>query len=137
MQRSRRAPTEESSREARKPGAQDASTPIPVGALEQHVAIVGRSGSGKSYAARGAVEALLALSYEHASRIEAQQRAEVKELMALAEAADQADIPDGMSVPEELGRREERLRRIAEAKAAIEAGQGALCARAGRASGQA
>ena len=53
-----------------------------------------------------------ALSYEHASKIEAQLRAEVKELMALAEAADQADVPDGMSVPEELARREERLQRI-------------------------
>ncbi len=37
----------------------DPGTPIPIGALEQHVAIVGRTGSGKSYAARGAVEALL------------------------------------------------------------------------------
>lgn len=34
-------------------------TPIPIGALEQHVAIVGRTGSGKSYTARGAVEGLL------------------------------------------------------------------------------
>lgn len=39
--------------------AADPGTPIPIGALEQHVAIVGRTGSGKSYAARGAVEALL------------------------------------------------------------------------------
>ena len=39
--------------------AVDAGEPIPIGALEQHVAIVGRTGSGKSYAARGAVEALL------------------------------------------------------------------------------
>lgn len=62
-----------------------------------------------------------ALSWEHASRLEAQLRAEVAELMALAEAADQADVPDGMSVPEELARREERLARIAAAKAAIEA----------------
>ena len=62
-----------------------------------------------------------ALSYEHASKIEAQLRAEVAELMALAEAADTANVPDGMSVPEELARREERLRRIAEAKAKIEA----------------
>jgi len=62
-----------------------------------------------------------ALSYEHASKIEAQLKAEVAELMALAEAADTADVPDGMSVPEELARREERLRRIAEAKAKIEA----------------
>ncbi len=39
--------------------AADSGAPIPIGALEQHVAIVGRTGSGKSYAARGAVEALL------------------------------------------------------------------------------
>lgn len=62
-----------------------------------------------------------ALSYEHASKIEAQLRAEVQELMALAEAADRADVPDGMSVPEELARREQRLQRIAAAKATIEA----------------
>jgi len=62
-----------------------------------------------------------ALSYARANQIEAQLQAEVKELMALAEAADQADVPDGMSVPAELARRETRLERIAEAKAAIEA----------------
>jgi hypothetical protein len=62
-----------------------------------------------------------ALSYGHACKLEAQLQAEVAELMALAEAADQADVPDGMSVPEELARREERLARIAEAKATIEA----------------
>jgi transposase len=62
-----------------------------------------------------------ALSWEHASRIEAQLKAEVAALMALAEAADQADVPDGMSVPEELARREDRLARIAAAKATIEA----------------
>src|SRR3974390_1990529 len=62
-----------------------------------------------------------ALSYEHASKIEAQLKAEVAELLAKAEAADQADIPDGMSIPEELARREERLKKIAEAKAKIEA----------------
>src|SRR5918994_4161150 len=54
-----------------------------------------------------------ALSWAHAQKIEAQLRAEVAELMALAEAADQADVPDGMSVPEELARREDRLARIA------------------------
>ena len=43
-----------------------------------------------------------ALSYKHASEIEARLEAEVAELMALAEAADGADVPDGMSVPEEL-----------------------------------
>lgn len=62
-----------------------------------------------------------ALSWEHANRIEAQLKAEVAELMALAEAADAADVPDGMSVPEELALREDRLARIAAAKAAIEA----------------
>lgn len=40
-----------------------------------------------------------ALSYGHARKIEAQLAAEVAELMALAEAADQADLPDRMSVP--------------------------------------
>lgn len=62
-----------------------------------------------------------ALSYEPASQIEAQLRAEVAELLALSEAADQAEVPDGLSVPEELARREDRLARIAEAKAKIEA----------------
>jgi len=62
-----------------------------------------------------------ALSYEHASKIEAQLKAEVAELLALAEAEDKADVPDGMSVPEELARREDRLVRLAEAKAKIEA----------------
>ena len=62
-----------------------------------------------------------ALSYGHANKIEAQLKAEVAELLALAEAADCADVPDGMSVPEELARREDRLARLAEAKAAIEA----------------
>ena len=62
-----------------------------------------------------------ALSYEHAGKIEAQLKAEVADLMAKAEAADQADVPDGMSVPEELGLREKRLTAIAKAKATIEA----------------
>ena len=62
-----------------------------------------------------------ALSYGHACKIEAQLKAEVAELMALAEAADVADVPDGMSVPEELARRADRLARITEAKATIEA----------------
>ena len=62
-----------------------------------------------------------ALSYEHAGRIEAQLRAEVADLMAKAEAADQADVPDGMSIPAELARREQRLAAIAGAKATIEA----------------
>ena len=62
-----------------------------------------------------------ALSYEHAGKIEAQLKAEVADLLAKAEAADQADVPDGMSIPEELARREERLAKLAEARAKIEA----------------
>src|SRR6202789_3698981 len=62
-----------------------------------------------------------ALSYEHANKIEAQLKAEVADLMAQAEAADQADAPDGMSIPQELARRETRLAEIAKAKAVIEA----------------
>jgi transposase len=62
-----------------------------------------------------------ALSYQHATRIEAQLKAEVVDLLGRAEAADQADAPDGMQVPEELARREKRLAEIARAKASIEA----------------
>jgi transposase len=62
-----------------------------------------------------------ALSYEHAGKIEAQLKAEVADLLARAEAADKDDIPDGMSIPDELARREERLGKLAEARARIEA----------------
>ena len=62
-----------------------------------------------------------ALSHEHAGKIEAQLKAEVAELLAKAEAADQADVPDGMSIPEELARREARLEQLAVARAKIEA----------------
>jgi transposase len=63
-----------------------------------------------------------ALSYEHAGKIEAQLKAEVADLLAKAEAADRADLPDGLSIPDELARREERLTKLAEARATIEAG---------------
>src|SRR6185295_5806622 len=59
-----------------------------------------------------------ALSYEHAGTIEAQLKAEVADLLAKAEAA---DLPDGLSIPDELARREERLKKLAEARAMIEA----------------
>ena len=62
-----------------------------------------------------------ALSYGHAQKIEAQLQAEVKELLARAEAADQEPLPEGLSIPEELSRREERLAAIREAKVQIEA----------------
>ena len=62
-----------------------------------------------------------ALSHEHAGIIEAHLKAEVQELLALAEQADGANTPDGMRVPDELKRREDRLAAIAEAKTKIEA----------------
>src|SRR5580693_4016266 len=62
-----------------------------------------------------------ALSYEHAGKLEAQLKAEVAVLLAKAEAADTADVPDGMSIPEELERREERLKKLAEARSKIAA----------------
>jgi len=62
-----------------------------------------------------------ALSYGHAEKIEAHLKAEVQELLALAEAADQSSVPDGVSLPDEIKRREDRLAAIATAKATIEA----------------
>src|ERR1700730_2217491 len=62
-----------------------------------------------------------ALSYEHAGKLEAQLKGEVAVLLAKAEAADKADVPDGISIPEELERREERLKKLAEARTKIEA----------------
>jgi hypothetical protein len=47
--------------------------------------------------------------------------AEVQELLALAEAADQSAVPDGVKLPDEIKRREDRLMAIAAAKAKIEA----------------
>lgn len=62
-----------------------------------------------------------ALSYGHAEKIEAQLKAEVQEMLVLAEAADQRSVPEGVDLPEEIKRREDRLAAIAAAKAKIEA----------------
>jgi transposase len=62
-----------------------------------------------------------ALSWAHANKLEAQLQAEVEELLRLAEEADAASLPEEMDIPEELRRREQRLERIAAAKAEIEA----------------
>src|SRR3954470_8278554 len=67
-----------------------------------------------------------ALSYAHAGQIEAQLRAEVAELLAKAEAADQTDLPDGLSIPEELARREQaeyEAKMVARAAKAAATGQ--------------
>ena len=62
-----------------------------------------------------------ALSHGHIQKLEVQLRAEVRELLALAEQADQANLPDSGSLPAELKRREERLAAMAAAKAKIAA----------------
>jgi transposase len=62
-----------------------------------------------------------ALSHGHIEKLEVQLKAEVQELLALAEQADQADIPDGVSLPQEIRRREDRLAVMATAKLKIAA----------------
>lgn len=62
-----------------------------------------------------------ALSYGYAEKIEAQLKAEVQEMLQLAEAADRSSVPEGVDLPEEIKRREDRLAAIAAAKAKIEA----------------
>ena len=61
-----------------------------------------------------------ALSYEYACKLEKQLKAEVDELLKMAEKADAEDQPEELSIPEELKRREDRLAVIAKAKAEIE-----------------
>lgn len=62
-----------------------------------------------------------ALSHGHIEKLEVQLKAEVQELLALAEQADCANVPDGVSLPEELKRREDRLAVMADAKRKIAA----------------
>ena len=62
-----------------------------------------------------------ALSHGHIEKLEVQLKAEVAELFALAEAADQTSVPDGVSLPEEIKRREDRLAAMAQAKTKIAA----------------
>ena len=62
-----------------------------------------------------------AVSYKRLLELEAHLRAEVEELFALAERLDERERPDGMVVRDEIVRREDRLARLAEAKAVIEA----------------
>ena len=62
-----------------------------------------------------------ALSWAYANKLEAQLQSEVEELMRLAEEADNSSLPEGMDIPEELKRREDRLAKIAAAKAEIKA----------------
>jgi len=51
-----------------------------------------------------------ALSHGHIERLEVRLKAEVAELFALVESADQANVPDGVSLHQEIKRREDRLK---------------------------
>ncbi len=62
-----------------------------------------------------------AISYKRLLELETQLRAEVEELFILSEQSDQREIPDGLVVREEIARREDRLARLAKAKAVLEA----------------
>ena len=61
-----------------------------------------------------------ALSYKHACKLEKQLKAEVDELLKMAEKANTEELPEELSIPDELMRREDRLAVIAKAKAEIE-----------------
>jgi transposase len=62
-----------------------------------------------------------AVSYKRLLELEVQLRSEVEELFTLSEQIDQREIPDGLVVREEIARREDRLARLVEAKAVLEA----------------
>ncbi len=53
--------------------------------------------------------------------LETQLQAEVEELFTLSEQIDQREVPEGLIVREEIARREDRLARLKEAKAVLEA----------------
>lgn len=62
-----------------------------------------------------------AVSYKHLLILEVHLRAEVEELFALSERADQADLPDGLVLSNEIAIRQARLAHLAEAKSVLEA----------------
>ena len=62
-----------------------------------------------------------AVSYKRLLELETQLRTEVEELFTLSEQGEQPEIPDGLVVRDEIARREERLTRLAEAKAVLQA----------------
>ena len=62
-----------------------------------------------------------AVSYKRLLEVETQLRAEIEELFRLSEQSEQPDIPDGLVVRDEMARREDRLARLAEAKAVLQA----------------
>ena len=61
-----------------------------------------------------------AVSYQRAGEMIAVLEEEVQQLLLKAEAADSKPLADGLSLPQELGRREERKKRLEEARRIIE-----------------
>lgn len=61
-----------------------------------------------------------AVSYKGLQEMESQLQAEVEELFALSEQSKQTELPDGLVVSKEIARRQDRLVRLAEAKAVLE-----------------
>lgn len=62
-----------------------------------------------------------AVSYQRLLELQVKLEAQVQQLFALAEQADQSSVPEGMSLPAEIARREDRLKALAEAKLVLEA----------------
>src|SRR6059058_2561408 len=62
-----------------------------------------------------------AVSYKRLLELEIQLRAEVEELFIRAEQSEQPEVTDGLVVRDEMMRREDRLARLAQAKAVLEA----------------
>jgi hypothetical protein len=62
-----------------------------------------------------------AVSYKRLLELEAQLQVEVEELFALSEQSEQPEALDGLVVSKEIARRQDRLERLAEAKAVLEA----------------
>ena len=60
-----------------------------------------------------------AVSYKRLLEIESRLKAEIAQLLLLAESADSV-IPEGMSVPKEISLREDRLNRLLEAKTVLQ-----------------
>src|SRR5881275_2639752 len=62
-----------------------------------------------------------AVSYKRLLEVEAKLRSEVEELFTLSEQSEQPEVPDGLVVRDEMARREDRLARLAQAKAVLQA----------------
>ena len=61
-----------------------------------------------------------AVSYKRLLELEIQLRTEVEELFTRAEQSEQPEVTDGLVVHEEIARRQDRLTRLAQAKAVLE-----------------